>query len=129
MICLYEEVIFYKKTRLQELQQGRVQQEDREEQKKINNNNEITLERLSKLNINLNLFPSAAVVKNPSGNAGHAGDSVSIPGPERAPGIGGKSPLSRKWQPTLVFLLGKPHEQRSLVGYIQSTGSQKVGQD
>ena len=23
----------------------------------------------------------------------------------------------RKWQPTLVFLPGKPHEQRSLVGY------------
>ena len=75
------------------------------------------MERLSNLNINLNLFPSSAVVKNPSANAGHAGDSVSIPGPERAPGIGGKSPLSRKWQPTLVFLLGKSYEQRSLVGY------------
>ena len=69
------------------------------------------------LNINLNLFPSGAVIKNPSTNAGHAGGSVSIPGPERAPGIGGKIPLSRKQQPTLVFLLGKSHEQRSLVGY------------
>ena len=26
-------------------------------------------------------------------------------------------PLRRKWHPTPVFLLGKSHEQRSLVGY------------
>ena len=25
--------------------------------------------------------------------------------------------LERKWQPTLVFLSGKPHGKRSLVGY------------
>ena len=29
----------------------------------------------------------------------------------------GKIPWSRKWQPTLVFLPGKFHGQRSLVGY------------
>ena len=28
-----------------------------------------------------------------------------------------KIPWRRKWQPTPVFLLGKSHEQRSLVGY------------
>ena len=30
-----------------------------------------------------------------------------------------KIPYSRKWQPALVFLLGKCHGQRSLVGYSQ----------
>ena len=29
----------------------------------------------------------------------------------------GKIPWKRKWQPTPVFLLGKFHGQRSLVGY------------
>ena len=29
----------------------------------------------------------------------------------------GKIPWGRKWQPTLVLLLGKSHGQRSLVGY------------
>ena len=29
----------------------------------------------------------------------------------------GKSSWRRKWQPTLVFLPGKPHGQRSLAGY------------
>ena len=28
-----------------------------------------------------------------------------------------KIPWNRKWQPTLVFLPGKSHEQRSLAGY------------
>ena len=32
------------------------------------------------------------------------------------PGIG-KIPWRRKWQPTLVFLPGKSHGQRSLAGY------------
>ena len=32
-----------------------------------------------------------------------------------------------KWQPTPVFLPGKSRGQRSLVGYIQSMGSQRVG--
>ena len=30
----------------------------------------------------------------------------------------GKIPWRRKWQPTPLFLPGKSHEQRSLVGYI-----------
>ena len=29
----------------------------------------------------------------------------------------GKTPWSRKWQPTSIFLPGKYHRQRSLVGY------------
>ena len=38
----------------------------------------------------------------------------------RRPGFNswvGKIPWRRKWQPTPVFLPGKPHGQRSLVGY------------
>ena len=31
-----------------------------------------------------------------------------------------KIPWRRAWQPTLVFLLGEPHGQRSLIGYIYS---------
>ena len=30
----------------------------------------------------------------------------------------GKIPWRREWQPTPVFLPGKPHGQRSLVGYM-----------
>ena len=54
-------------------------------------------------------FPSGVVVKNPPANAGDAGDVSSIPG-------SGRFPWSRKWQPTPVFLPGKFHGQRSLVG-------------
>ena len=39
----------------------------------------------------------------------------------------GKSPWTRKWQPTLVFLPGKFSEQRSLVDY--SPWGHKVGHD
>ena len=46
------------------------------------------------------------VVKN---TLAKAGDTGLIPGSGRAPW--------RAWQPTPVFLLGKFHEQRSLVGY------------
>ena len=42
-------------------------------------------------------------------NTGDSGDAGLIPG-------SGSSP-SWKWQPTPIFLLGKSHEQRSLVGY------------
>ena len=42
-------------------------------------------------------------------NAYHVGDLGSIPGSERSSGDG--------WQPTPVLLPGKPHGQRSLVGY------------
>ena len=38
----------------------------------------------------------------------------------------GKIPWRRKWQPTLLFLPGKSHGQRSLVGY-SPMGSQRVG--
>ena len=46
-------------------------------------------------------FPGGSVVKNPPADAG---DSDWIP-------------WRRKWQPTTVFLPGKSHGQRSLVGY------------
>ena len=34
----------------------------------------------------------------------------------RVQSLGGEDSLVRKWQPTLVFLSGKSHGQRSLVG-------------
>ena len=37
-----------------------------------------------------------------------------------------KIPWRRKWQPTLVFLPGKSHGQRSLVGYSPGGWSQRV---
>ena len=40
-----------------------------------------------------------------------------------------KIPWKREWLPTPVFLPGEHHGQRSLVGYIQSMGSQRVGYD
>ena len=39
----------------------------------------------------------------------------------------GKIPWSRKWQPTLEFLPGKSHRQRSLAGYSPWGG--RVKQD
>ena len=39
---------------------------------------------------------------------------------------GGKIPWKRARRPAPVFLPGEPHRQRSLVGYIQSMGSQRV---
>ena len=50
-------------------------------------------------------FPDGSVVNNPPANAGVVG---SIP-------KSGRSPLKEK--PTPVFLLGKSHGQRNLVGY------------
>ena len=49
----------------------------------------------------------ALVVKNQSASARDLG---SIPGSERFP-------WWRKWQPTLVFLPGESHGQRTLEGY------------
>ena len=46
------------------------------------------------------------MVKNPLASVGDTGDASSIP-----------KILRRKWQPTPVFLPGKSHGQRSLVGY------------
>ena len=64
-------------------------------------------------------FPGGSEVK---ASARNAGDQGSIPGL-------GRFPWRRKWQPTPVFLSGESHGWRSLVGYIQSTGSQRVGHD
>ena len=50
------------------------------------------------------------MVKNPPAKAGDAGDRGSIPESERSPRVS-------KWQPSPVFLPGKSHGQRSLVGY------------
>ena len=52
-------------------------------------------------------FPGGSEVKASASNAG---------GPGSIPGVG-KIPWRRKWQPTLVFLPGESHGQRSLVGY------------
>ena len=49
--------------------------------------------------------------KNPSANAGDAGDKDSIPGLGRSP------PLMRAWQSTPVFLPGESQAQRRLAGY------------
>ena len=48
-------------------------------------------------------------VKNPSANAGGIRDVVH-------PWVG-KIPWGRAWQPTPVFLPGKPYGQQRLVGY------------
>ena len=43
-----------------------------------------------------------------------------LPASSREPdsiSLGGKIPWRKKWQPTPVFLPGKSHGQRSLVGY------------
>ena len=55
-------------------------------------------------------FLGGSVVKNPPANAADTKDTSSIPG-------AGKFPWRRKWQPTPVFLPGKSHRQKSLVGY------------
>jgi len=39
----------------------------------------------------------------------------------------GRMPWRRAWQPTPVFLPRESHGQRSLAGYIQSMGLQRVG--
>ena len=51
------------------------------------------------------------MVKNPPANAGDAGDSGSIPGLGRSPGVGNGR------QPSPVFLPEKSHGQGSLAGY------------
>ena len=83
---------------------------------------------------NLRDFPVRPGVKNPPCNAGNVslipgqGTSGSA-GKESACNAVGlqkhrfnpwvrKAPWRKKWQPTPVFLPGKPHGQRSLVGYI-----------
>ena len=55
-------------------------------------------------------FPGSSVVKNMPANAGATGDVGSTPG-------SGRFPWVKKWQPTPVFLPGRFHGLRSLVGY------------
>jgi len=52
-------------------------------------------------------FPGVLVVKNPPANAGDSGLDPWV----------SKIPWRRVRQPTLVFLPGESHGQRSLVGY------------
>ena len=47
----------------------------------------------------------------------------------RVQSLGWADPWRRKWQPTPLLLPGKSHGRRSLLGYIQSMGSQRVGHD
>ena len=54
-------------------------------------------------------FPGGSGLKNPPANAGDVRDTGLIPGSRRS--------WRRTWQPTLVFLPGESHGQRSLVGY------------
>lgn len=54
-------------------------------------------------------FPGGSVAKNPPDNTGDAGDGFDSQV--------GKIPWKSKWQSTPVFLLGKPHGQRSLASY------------
>ena len=63
----------------------------------------------------------APVVKNLPANAGDPVDTGSIPG-------SGRLPWRKKWQPTPVFLPGKFHGQRSLVGY-SPWGPERVEHD
>ena len=77
----------------------------------------------------LKVFNLATVttVGSPAGSEGkesahNAGNRGSIPGL-------GRSPWRREWLPTLVFFPGNFHRQRSLEGYIQSMGSQRVWHD
>ena len=64
-------------------------------------------------------FPVDTVVKNIPVSAGHPGVVGSIPWV-------GKIPWRRKWQPTLVFLPGKFHGQRSLASYNPWGGKELV---
>ena len=64
-------------------------------------------------------FQVALVVKNPPVNAGKTQETQ----------VQWKIPWRRAQQPTPVFLPGESHGQRSLVGYSQSAGLQRVGPD
>ena len=62
-------------------------------------------------------FPRWFSGKVPACNTGDRGDTGLIP-------ASGNIPWRRAWQPTLEFLQGISHEQRSLAGY--SSWSRKV---
>ena len=51
-------------------------------------------------------FPCGSIVKNPPANAG-----------DWVPSLGWEDPLEKKQEPTPVFLQGKSHGQRRLMGY------------
>ena len=61
-------------------------------------------------------FPGGCVVKNPPANSGDTGLIHWVR----------KIPWRRQWQPTLAFLPGKCHGQRSLAGY-SAWGCKRVG--
>ena len=65
-------------------------------------------------------FPGGSKIKNLPANAGDIGDAGSIPESGRLPGGGND-------YPTPVFLPGKFHGQRSVVGY--SPWGRRVEQD
>ena len=48
---------------------------------------------------------------------GSAVKNLSAMQEKRIRSVGWEDPQRRQWQPTLVFLPGKPHGQKSLVGY------------
>ena len=52
-------------------------------------------------------FPGGSAIKNPPANVGDTGLILWVR----------KIPWRRKWQPTPLFLPGKSHGQRSLMGY------------
>ena len=64
-------------------------------------------------------LPGDSVVKNPPVNAGDVRDAGPIPGV-------GKILCRREWQPTPVFLPGESQGQRSLAGYIQRVGKDRI---
>ena len=63
----------------------------------------------------------ALVIRNLPAKAGDVGDTGAIPGSGRSWG--------KAWQHAPVFLLGEPHRQRSLAGYLRSMGLQRGGED
>ena len=75
--------------------------------KMTTNNMTVRMQRKGNTLAQLVGFPGGSMVKNLPGNAGNA---------RKDPWVR-KIPWRRKWHPTPVFLPGKSHGQRSLVGY------------
>ena len=69
----------------------------------------VIFHRIAKSRTLLKQLSTHTAVKKPPANAGDMRH-------EFDPWVG-KIPWRRKWQPTPIFLPGKPHGQRSLVGY------------
>ena len=75
--------------------------------------------------ISKQIMHCGSVVKNPPVNAGDARDAGSIPGSRRSPRVGNGNPVQYSFFFFLlynivlvpVFLPGKSHGERSLVGY------------